>query len=233
MEAKGLTKSILADRVQCSRPTLNKFFDKLPINKEIFQSICSTLELDFAEIVDFSVDTVIEYNTIIEDVRQKISGDIENRCGTVRVLAMNIPIELEAIYTNVYILQQPVGGSPNLHQESLQPTDLLDEHHKLVLLGKPGSGKTTFLKQLAILCNKGIYKGNCVPVFVTLRQWAENADCPDLLTYIARQWNSCGIQDAEAVSNIASQGRALVLLDGLDEVGSDNHRRIFNRHLQS
>jgi hypothetical protein len=41
-----------------------------------------------------------------------------------------------------------------------------------------------------------------VPVFVTLKEFAEAKGQPDLLTYIGQQWGACGIEDTEALAQI-------------------------------
>jgi predicted NACHT family NTPase len=95
-----------------------------------------------------------------------------------------------------------------------------------MVLGKPGAGKTTFMKRLATLCNQGEFQAGRVPVFVTLKEFAEAKGQPDLQTYIGQQWAACGIEDTEALAQILGQGRALILLDGLDEVQETDHDRI-------
>nr|WP_242022123.1 NACHT domain-containing protein [Trichocoleus sp. FACHB-90] len=93
-----------------------------------------------------------------------------------------------------------------------------------MVVGKPGAGKTTFLKSLAVECiqSKTELFADLVPLFVTLREFAEEArrtQSWNLLDYLrlllAEQWNGC---DRASAEKILTHGRSLVLLDGLDEV---------------
>jgi predicted NACHT family NTPase len=90
-----------------------------------------------------------------------------------------------------------------------------------MVLGKPGAGKTTFLKHIAIECNKGEFQGNRIPICIPLKIFAEDAKGADdfgLLQYIHQEFASCGIGEQSVTEAVLSQGRGLILLDGLDEV---------------
>jgi len=167
----------------------------------------------------------------IETVREKVRADIENRCGTTRVLLMPAPIPIEKLYTSITIPQEIserdlVPLYKELSKVLLDEEEYIEQYSKVMILGNPGSGKTTFLKRLAILCNRGTYKKNCIPVFVDIKQWAKNTDPLDLLEYIRKQWEAFGILNPNVTVDILKQGNALVLLDGLDEASSDNRKFI-------
>ena len=49
-----------------------------------------------------------------------------------------------------------------------------------VLSGFLGAGKTTFMKRLATLCNQGDFLADLVPVFVTLKEFAEAEGKPSV-----------------------------------------------------
>jgi predicted NACHT family NTPase len=87
----------------------------------------------------------------------------------------------------------------------------------LMILGRPGAGKTTFMKRLAMLCSLGEKFEDRVPIFVTLKEFSDKPEKPGLLNFIGK---------AEAVQQILSAGRSLVLLDGLDEVQEAEHDRV-------
>ena len=63
-----------------------------------------------------------------------------------------------------------------------------------MILGKPGAGKTTFLKHLAIQCVEGIFKPELVPLFITLKDFSEAPGQPSLLDYLMRLFASYGVE---------------------------------------
>jgi len=193
--------------------------------------------------------TVQDIDALVQDIRQQVHDDIHHRCGTMRVLDMEQPIGIGDIYTSVNILEKLSGrqrqglndllqdcdlenfdrfGLGQIRTERVPGLDAVNRYTKLMILGKPGAGKTTFMKRLATLCNRGEFQVQRVPVFVTLKEFAEAPNQPDLKAYIANQWRQCSIKEANAVSEVLRQGRTLVLLDGLDEVQEDDHDRILH-----
>ena len=186
-------------------------------------------------------------DALVEAIRQKVHADIRHRCGTMRVLDMEQPIDIGDIYTRVNILEKLSGARRLGLDELLQDCDLenfdrfllgqvrqervpgleaVERYAKLLILGKPGSGKTTFMKRLATLCNEGQFQPHRVPLFVTLKEFSEAKGQPGLQTFIAKQWRACSVKDAQSLTAVLEQGRTLVLLDGLDEVQEADHDRI-------
>ena len=67
--------------------------------------------------------------------------------------------------------------------------EVFARQQRIVIYGKPGAGKTTFLKHCAINCAAGDFRPELIPIFVTLKHFAEHEGSPPLLAYIQRQWN--------------------------------------------
>ena len=145
------------------------------------------------------------FDELVREVRDRIRPLIQERCGTMRVLDMNQPIGLGEIYTHVNILEKITGRKrlklADLVQDDVAPENFerfslgavketmpgleaVEKHSKLMILGKPGAGKTTFLKHLAIQCIGGAFQSDCVPLFITLKDFAEADGQPDLMTFI-------------------------------------------------
>ena len=188
--------------------------------------------------------------TPVQEVREKVRENINVRCGMMRVLDMEQPIGLGDIYTKVNILEKITGRQRleikgllqgcasedfdrfqlgGIRQKRVSGLDVVEQHSKLMIFGKPGAGKTTFLKRLAISCidNKDEFQKDQVPIFIALKEFAEAKGQPELPTYITQQWEeNCGILDIDIANTVLNQGRALVLLDGLDEVRKTDHSRV-------
>ena len=182
---------------------------------------------------------------LVRDVRQKIADDVTNRCGTMRVLDMTKPVDLARIYTDVNILEKisgkdridcdevlPIGNRENFErwmmgkiQHRINGLKAFEKHQKLVVLGKPGAGKTTFMKYLAMFCLEGKFHGELVPIFVTLKAYAEERGQPSLENYILTEFQKREVA-VDVLIRLLKEGRALILLDGLDEVKKEDDRRV-------
>lgn len=251
LKKKEWTQADLADFVGCSRQTIASLLKGNRINGDYFREICSQLNLEQNEIVK---DELIEENqqsdcyidVLVQEIRQKIKPVIQEQCGKMRVLDMTQPIGLNDIYTNVNILEKITGrrrkeiyelleesnfgdferfGLGEIKEKRVPGLEAVEKYSKLMILGKPGAGKTTFLKYLAIQSIEGKFKTELVPIFITLKDFAEATNKPILLEYISQQLVNCEVTDNQVVE-IFQNNKALVLLDGLDEVREEDSQRI-------
>jgi predicted NACHT family NTPase len=194
-----------------------------------------------------------ELDNIVQKTREVIKDSLQERCGTMRVLDMPEPIKLtgeNGIYTNVNILKkltkpktleellEPNPGNQVLDDrldfgrsiERLQGLDAVETYPRLMVLGKPGAGKTTFLKYLAMQCIEGSFAADRVPFFVTLKDFAEDPESPNLVEYLAKSVSTTQekISPVAIVTLLLQNGRSLILLDGLDEVREKHTTQIIN-----
>ncbi|HAG84195.1 MAG TPA: signal transduction protein, partial [Cyanobacteria bacterium UBA12227] len=195
-----------------------------------------------------------DIDALVQEIREKVKPNIREWCGTMRVLDMSQPIELtgeRGIYTNVNILEKITGrrrldipellhncdsedferfGLNRVTEERVPGLTAVQRYSKLMVLGKPGAGKTTFLKYLAMQCIEGQFQANQVPFFITLKDFAEKSKQPDLPEYIAQQFSSCGVMDGSIkAEQLLRHGRGLLLLDGLDEVREEDTKRVLTQ----
>ncbi|OCQ96830.1 hypothetical protein BCD64_14595 [Nostoc sp. MBR 210] len=193
-------------------------------------------------------------DTLVQEIRKQIKPYIKEKCGTMRVLDMPKPIKLtgkQGIYTSVNILEAITGrrrlkvaelmqscdhdnferlGLSGVKQKRVSGLEVVQRYSKLMVLGKPGAGKTTFLKYLAMQCIEERYQSNSVPIFITLKDFAEEPKKPDILKFIVQLLSSCGGTYASAtVEKLLKQGKAFLLLDGLDEVREEDTKRVLRQ----
>lgn len=152
-------------------------------------------------------------------------------------------------------VQGKLNGLPEMatrskpdQQKDTRPLAALEAaivHPCWVLLGKPGSGKTTFIHYLAHALTIGAWEHlpgwpesqrNALPVLVVLRdfdRWLAARQplpkaCPSLLLeFIRHELQRNTLEKAfPVVERALDQGQAVVLLDGLDEVPPDDEQRL-------
>ncbi len=184
-------------------------------------------------------------HSLVAQVRSQRHDAIQYQCGVLQLLDINHPVSLDDIYVDVNILK----GIPSQTQlkiselQSLISSDLnqidstltiqkgvpgqevVTEYQKLMVFGKPGVGKTIFLKHLGIQCIKGLFALNHVPVFIVLREFAAEARLNhevSLFSYIQQSFTYSGITQASGLETLLQSGQVLLLLDGLDEVSSQD-----------
>jgi hypothetical protein len=92
-----------------------------------------------------------------------------------------------------------------------------------VLLGESGAGKTTALWKIIVERSKTIVKGKPekLPVLLTLREWAFDHTCRDLV----RDQFDLVSAGRDAVERELAQGNCLILIDGLNELRFDEALR--------
>jgi predicted NACHT family NTPase len=190
-----------------------------------------------------SLDINIE--ELVQQLRDRSRQIIQERCATMRVLDMSHPIDLENIYTGTDVLEKITSrrrlGIADLlatyhgrdriemgliNEDRISSIEALNRYNKLMLLGKPGAGKTTLLKYTALKCSQGDIFSDLVPIFVTLRQYAGAESQPRLLDYISQDLFAYNISDEANVKQLLQQGRAILFLDGLDEVRENDLHRV-------
>ena len=162
--------------------------------------------------------------------------------GTIQILGQPKPVSLEGIYTAVSLLDRPTAlsrytvaemqaefterdsryfhaGDENKRRDGLE---MVKEGQNLFVLGKPGAGKTTFLKHVA-LRGVGGELGR-VPIFVGLKQLSDSG--LSVFDFVVNEFDVCDFPDAaDYLGRLLKAGKAILLFDGLDEVNVADEER--------
>jgi predicted NACHT family NTPase len=192
----------------------------------------------------------LEPDNLVSTVRSHLKGSIEAQCRYLQSsFDVTQPLLLESIYTSVSILSNLTNqrwlevtdleesyrnnnsdrfSFAQNNQKTIPAIDAVASHQKLAILGKPGAGKTTFLQYIALQCIQGKYKADYIPLFISLRAFATQTNDLNLLNYINHLWSGYDIS-SEQIETLLQQGKILILLDGLDEIPTDNNQQILQQ----
>lgn len=192
-------------------------------------------------------DTAPQDSEVWRAAMERYRERIEETCGWMQILGQPKPVPLDDIFTEVYLLDKPTAwrrftveqlqeefASRETRERRERRLDGLaligkavqaKQSQRLFILGKPGAGKTTFLKQVALQAARQEFANeHRIPIFVTLKRLADSGQ--SVLDFITSDFVACQLPVARGVVvGWLRSGRALVLFDGLDEVPQSNERQ--------
>ncbi|MBD2080742.1 NACHT domain-containing NTPase [Leptolyngbya sp. FACHB-17] len=183
----------------------------------------------------------VDVDSLVQEVRLQHQDTIQNQCGILQLLDINRPVSIDDIYVDVNILEEIASqqwfeiaelqnleptefdrvGLGAVEQKQIPGMQAVETYSKLRVLGKPGVGKTTFLQHLAIQCSRGEFAADRVPLFIVMREFAEesrNSGNFSLFNYICSCFVPSGISDPAVIETLLQSGRVLLLMDGIDEL---------------
>jgi hypothetical protein len=172
-----------------------------------------------------------------EDRALRYAQKVQRLYGQMQILGQTRPVQLEDVYTAINLLDKPTawqrysieemqaeftGRSSRYFQNWLDDKahrrdglDIVRSGQNLFILGKPGAGKTTFLKHVALHGVTGEF--GRVPIFISLNRLADSK--LDVFRFVVGEFDVCDFPDARRyLEQLLKSGKVLLLFDGLDEV---------------
>ena len=188
-------------------------------------------------------------NELVQQVRAHIHDDIQSLHGTMPLWGINHPVPLGDLFVDVNILeslnssrrselddlwQDFTTGNSNYRsldriglgnqKQRVSGLAVLERNTNLMVVGKPGSGKTTYLQRIVTECNAGKLQTHRIPVLIKLRYFVDDGRQfgYNLEQFLGQLWQLSNTD----VQLLLNQGRTLALLDGLDEVTGEAGKQI-------
>lgn len=147
----------------------------------------------------------------------------------------NYPLSVAYVGLSIRSSTRPddaaLAGSMKLDRRVTSIEEALGTARRAFIRGEAGSGKTTLLQWLAVRCGRGDFTGpmrdwnGCVPLFIRLRRYA-GVDLPRPEMFLQDVGgNIAHTMPLSWVHDLLRAGRAVVLVDGVDELPEAQRRR--------
>jgi predicted NACHT family NTPase len=170
---------------------------------------------------------------LIFSASKQYRQNYEKRHGIIKVLGMSEPVKLESVYIAVRFLNnhsihnfasieklEKVSRQTKSNKFNSQDSNTLDgikvanEKQYLMVLGRSGTGKSTFLRKMgleALKGKKGRFKHDCIPVFIELKSLAVSH--LNIEQFIIKEFRIANFPIPDRFTSKAlQQGKLLILL---------------------
>ena len=162
-----------------------------------------------------------DIDVLVAEVRSHFQRELNEQCKSLELFDLfynPLEVHLDEIYVD-----------PNLNElkpyskigETQLWKSVVLENTNLIVLGCPGAGKTTLLKHIATHLNELKFPTQLIPVFIKLNSVHNIVDFEiqtNFISFIIKKQYSKQYVSEDKLELLLSQGRFILLLDGLDEV---------------
>ncbi|MCI0471680.1 MAG: NACHT domain-containing protein, partial [Candidatus Aminicenantes bacterium] len=203
------------------------FKEKLT-QKTAEETYCEHLSQKFKYLDFTGLNAILQKPLMLEDIYVRLRAQHSFHHAYYRTIADFKELEKEIdddIDDNIDYDDDFVAVFDRMHKKAIKQQEPL----KMVILGQPGSGKTTLMKWIALQCSgkKDIFR-NFTPVFIALKDLVRDPGktfrSKNLLELTRDLINGENISPSFIVDRF-EYNRLIFLLDGLDEAADETVRR--------
>lgn len=194
----------------------------------------------------------------LEQAESKYFKYLENELGEIHFEGLptdkeagSVKVKLENIFVPLHLTQQSNRRRKkdefDIEKKKREGIgEILEKNSRLAILAKPGGGKSTLIKRIAIAyafpqrreqINDKLPDKDWFPIFLRCRELGEKVtlSITDIIQGIPSraEIHSCSEGFSVLVSKALQNGNALLLIDGLDEIAEDKNRIAFVNQLRT
>ncbi|KAB8330981.1 NACHT domain-containing protein [Scytonema tolypothrichoides VB-61278] len=213
---EALRQQAALEQVEQTNPRLNE--EWLDCYQEHIRKKWSTMKV-LTMTQPVQLDSIYAKVNVLEVVKAKKHKTIDKLLDNHKTI--------DELWANIF--SESISLSPLnyvVSQKNVAALDAVKRYKKLLIWGRPGAGKTTFLKHLALHYVKELGE-QMIPVFIDLKVFAEEEEKPNLIDVIEREFLICVPEPAQLVQELLQQGHCLILLDGFDEIVETERNRVY------
>ena len=242
ISAQGITQSELADSSGVSRAQLSRLLarDRARVREGTLKRLARALQIDAVQLAPGG--ELERFRELVRGEHSELDFRGIGMPGLQKLAIQDVFVDLDVredldasdaerrdddcTPEGFFVPEKRGPGQP------LPATECIQTHDRVVLLGNPGSGKTTVLRFLAHFRAADDKGDGEIPVYVRLPELCRALELDkrvDPVKFVAAWAAKRGCPNVEQSLNSALEDqsrRCLVLLDGLDEVGTQEQRAL-------
>jgi HEAT repeat protein/transcriptional regulator with XRE-family HTH domain len=225
----------LAEAIGCSQSTVGKFLRGRSVDQNIFIKICNKFGLnweDIAQLQDDTPETSLESNQTVQepqlDLHQLCLDVLKEQFGkqlfSRQVIERNLGNEYSGVYVPLGVVRPKLASDP---EEHFSRDDFLKRIVKqgtnLAIVGNSGTGKSTWLEQIALhIAEEKIGFPICIPASAlrgkTLKDYLLTDWLEEALPYLNPDAYQVSDIEKAKLRKLFGTGKVWLLVDAIDEM---------------